>query len=106
MITHPLDKLFYGARHDVNELDNNPQIQLRVHTFGFWYWTVNFPLVTYMFFFQQSVWLKYGLFVTLIYSIYANWSTDYAGMSSAQTVINTSKDITVQTTGDVVVSHE
>jgi hypothetical protein len=42
-----------------------------------------------MFFFQPDLWLKYGLFITLIYSIYANWSTDYAGMSSAQSVMNT-----------------
>lgn len=87
--SHPLVKIIYMARRDVQELDNNPHTQLRIHTFGFWYWTLNFPLITYLFFFQQGLWLKYGLFITLIYSIYANWSTDYTGMSSAQSVINT-----------------
>jgi len=73
----------------VKNVDENPNIQLKIHTFGFWYWTINFPTITYMFFFQQGIWLKYGLFITLIYSIYANWTSDYTGMSSSQSVINT-----------------
>ncbi len=75
----------------IKEIDNDPRIQLKIHTFGFWYWTINFPLITYMFFAQQGLWLKYGLFITLIYSIYANWTSDYTGMSSSQSVINTEK---------------
>lgn len=95
MITHPVTKIISSFRHDVTELDENPHIQLKIHTVGFWYWTLNFPLVTYLFFFQPSLWLKYGLFITLIYSIYANWTSDYTGMSSSQSVINTTTDITV-----------
>lgn len=88
--SHPLGKLLSIISRDVNELDNDPRVQLRIHTFGFWYWTINFPVITYLFFFQQRLWLKYGLFITLIYSIYANWTSDYTGMSSSQSVINTS----------------
>lgn len=86
MSRHPIMRL---VGLFVKDLDENPKIQLRIHTIGFWYWTGNFPIITYMFFFQPDLWLKYGLFITLIYSIYANWSTDYAGMSSAQSVMNT-----------------
>ena len=75
----------------IKDVDENPRIQLKIHTFGFWYWTINFPLITYMFFFQQGIWLKYGLFITLVYSIYANWTSDYTGMSSSQSVINTTE---------------
>ena len=89
MKNHPLGKLWSLIGRDVNELDNNPKVQLRIHTIGFWYWTINFPIIAYMFFFQQGAWLKWGLFITLIYSIYANWTSDYTGMSSAQSVINT-----------------
>jgi len=89
MRAHPLTKLAVLFKRDVSALDNDPKVQLKIHTFGFYYWTINFPIITYMFFFQQGAWLKWGLFITLIYSIYANWSTDYAGMSSAQAVINT-----------------
>ncbi len=86
MKNHPVGhvlKLF------IDNVDNNPQIQLKIHTFGFYYWTVNFPLVAYMFFFQPKLWNTWGLFITLIYSIYANWTSDYTGMSSSQSVINT-----------------
>ncbi len=89
MKSHPAG---YFLRRFVSEVDCDARIQLRIHTFGFWYWTLNFPLVTYMFFFQPDMWLRYGLFITLIYSIYANWTSDYTGMSSSQSVINTSKE--------------
>lgn len=103
---HPLTKLMSIVGKNVYELDNNPRIQLKIHTVGFWYWTINFPLVTYLFFAQPNLWLKYGLFITLIYSIYANWTSDYTGMSSAQAVINTSKPLEIITTGDVHVTQE
>lgn len=79
----------------VKKVDEDPRIQLKVHTVGFYYWTINFPLIAYMFFFQPALWTKWGLFITLIYSIYANWTSDYTGMSSSQSVINTSGDINI-----------
>jgi hypothetical protein len=97
---HPIGKLLSLLGRDVNELDNNPTVQLRIHTVGFWYWTINFPIITYLFLYDQSWWLKWGLFVTLIYSIYANWTSDYTGMSSAQSVINTQdQPVRVESTG-------
>ena len=88
MKSHPLS---HFLKHFINEVDNNPKIQLRVHTVGFYYWTINFPLICYLFFFQPKLWNTWGLFITLIYSIYANWTSDYTGMSSSQGVINTTK---------------
>ena len=87
--SHPFTKFAEYVGKDVDELDNDAHVQLKIHTVGFWYWTINFPLIAYMFFFFPHVWLKWGLFITLIYSIYANWTSDYTGMSSAQSVINT-----------------
>lgn len=72
-----------------HQIDSNPIIQLRIHTWGFWYWTINFPLVAYLFFFQPGAWAQWGLFITLIYSIYANWTTDLGGIAASQSVINT-----------------
>ena len=89
MKSHPLTKLVNIFKKDVEKLDDDPVVQLKIHTWGFYYWTINFPIIAYMFFFQQGIWLKWGLFITLIYSIYANWTSDYTGMSSAQSVINT-----------------
>lgn len=86
--THPIHRIV-GVF--VKNLDENPRIQLKIHRVGFWYWIFNFPIVTYMFFFQPHFWEQYGLFITLIYSIYANFTSDYTGMSASQSVINTSK---------------
>lgn len=88
MKRHPILELL---SHFIDNIDNNPKIQLKIHTFGFYYWTANFPLICYLFFFQPALWQTWGLFITLIYSIYANWTSDYTGMSSAQSVVNTSK---------------
>lgn len=82
-----------GVKAFVTNLDDNPKTQLRIHTVGFWYWTLNFPIVAYLFFFQPGAWMKWGLFITLIYSIYANWTSDYTGMAASQSVINTEQDI-------------
>jgi hypothetical protein len=94
--THPLGHFF---KMFIENIDDNPRIQLKIHTWGFYYWTINFPVITYLFLFHQDVWLKWGLFITLIYSIYANWTSDYTGMSSSQSVINTEK---VEITGSNV----
>lgn len=97
IMPHPLTKLAGLTGKDVHELDDNPHVQLKIHTFGFWYWTINFPIITWLFLFDQKWWLHWGLFVTLIYSIYANWTSDYTGMSSSQTLINTSEKINQET---------
>jgi hypothetical protein len=84
----------------VKNIDTNPKLQNRIHTAGFWYWTINFPIITYMFFYYPAAWTKWGLFITLIYSIYANWTSDYTGMSASQglssaaTILDTTTVIT------------
>ncbi len=67
----------------VRDLETNPHSQFKVHKWGMWYWVINFPLVTALFFLEPSVWLKWGLYITLIYSIYSNFATDYGSMSAA-----------------------
>jgi len=94
-MSHPFTKLAGIIGKDVNKLDNDPRVQLKIHTVGFWYWTINFPIVIYLFFFQPAIWFKWGLFITLVYSIYANWTSDYTGMSSSQSVINTENNPSV-----------
>lgn len=67
----------------VRDLETNPHAQFKVHRWGLYYWLLNFPLVTLLFFAEPAVWLKWGIFITLIYSIYANAATDYGAMSAA-----------------------
>jgi hypothetical protein len=78
----------YTGRHRwlrifIKDLETNPHSQYKVHLWGMWYWVANFPAVTALFFFAPGVWVKVGLLVTLIYSIYANFATDYGAMSAA-----------------------
>ena len=88
MSLHVINGKTVNVRILIEDIDTNPKIQNKVHTWGFWYWTINFPIITYLFFYQPVLWLKYGLFITLIYSIYANWTSDYTGMSASQGLTN------------------
>lgn len=49
---------------------------------------INFPLITYLFFFRPDAWFKWGLLITLIYSNYVNWSTNLGGMAASSAVMN------------------
>ena len=65
------------------DLSTNPHTQYKVHMYGAIYWLVNFPAVTALFFLAPGLWVKLGVFITLFYSIYSNFATDYGSMSAA-----------------------
>ena len=67
----------------IKDLETNPHAQFSVHKWGVAYWLANMPAVAVLFFFAQTLWLKWGVFIILEYSIYANLATDYGSMSSA-----------------------
>jgi hypothetical protein len=67
----------------VKDLETNPQSQFSIHKWGAVYWLANFPLITCLYIFEPHLWLALGIFITLIYSIYANFATDYGAMSAA-----------------------
>jgi len=67
----------------VKDLETNPHAQFAVHKWGAFYWLLNFPLITALYIFEPHLWLALGIFITLIYSIYANFATDYGAMSAA-----------------------
>jgi hypothetical protein len=68
----------------LKDLSTNPYTQYKVHMWGAIYWLINFPLICALFFFTPTLWVKLGIFITLIYSIYANLATDYGAMSAAE----------------------
>ena len=78
-------------KHVIKDLETNPRTQYKVHFWGVIYWLINFPLVCYLFFGQSALWLKLGIFITLIYSIYANFATDYGSMSAAMAAFDMGK---------------
>jgi hypothetical protein len=70
-------------KYIVKDLETNPRSQFKVHKWGAFYWLINFPLITALYIFEPHLWLALGIFITLIYSIYANFATDYGSMSAA-----------------------
>jgi hypothetical protein len=67
----------------IKDLETNPHTQYKVHLYGVVYWLINFPMIIALFFLLPALWLKLGIFITLMYSIYANFATDYGAMSAA-----------------------
>jgi hypothetical protein len=81
---HTAGRMRHGwLKHVVDGLETDPHVQYKVHLYGVVYWLINFPLVCALFFGEPALWLKLGIFITLIYSIYANFATDYGAMSAA-----------------------
>lgn len=71
------------------DLAINPDAQYRVHLIGVMYWLINLPVMTWLFFAHMAdIWLQWGLYITLMYSIYANLATDYGAMSAAIAAMN------------------
>lgn len=77
-------------KHVVKGLETDPHVQYKVHLYGVIYWLINFPLICWLFFGEPVLWLKLGIFITLIYSIYANFATDYGAMSAAMAAFGSS----------------
>lgn len=69
--------------HVIRGFETDPHVQYKVHLYGAVYWLVNIPAVILLYAFAPGLWLKLGIFITLLYSIYANFATDYGGMSAA-----------------------
>lgn len=72
-----------------HDLETNPRTQYHVHIWAQRFWMVNIPVVLYMFLWQPKLWLGWGLLLTTIYSLYANWATDSGAAASASAVMNT-----------------
>jgi hypothetical protein len=54
------------------------------HTWLGHFWTLNFPLVTYLYFFQQGTWAKISILYLVFVSLYANASTEYGNSKSSR----------------------
>jgi len=70
-------------KHIIKGLETDAHIQYKVHFWGSVYWLVNLPGVLVLYFFFPHLWVKIGILITLVYSVYANFATDYGGMSAA-----------------------
>jgi hypothetical protein len=67
----------------LHDLEYNPKTQYKVHLVAAIYWVINVPVIAALYIALPDIWLQVGLFITLIYSIYSNFATDYGAMSAA-----------------------
>lgn len=79
----------HGWLRHITDIETNPRTQLVVHVWGQRFWIANVPVLTYLFFWQPRLFLSWGVFVTALYSLYANWSTDNGAASAIKAEMNT-----------------
>lgn len=67
----------------IHALEYDAGVQYHVHRLASWFWVANLPICALVFILAPDLWAKGGLFLTLVYSLYANFATDYGAMSAA-----------------------
>jgi hypothetical protein len=66
------------------KFEADPGFQTRFHLIFTYIWLINLVIVPFVFFLASTVWAKYSLFYVLEVSLYANFATDYDGVSSSE----------------------
>ena len=77
-----------GMRHAwlkfiIHDLEYNPKTQYRVHIAASYFWIITAMPILVLFFGFPEQWLQWGILITLLYSLYANFATDYGAASAA-----------------------
>ena len=67
----------------IHDLEYNPRTQYTVHIRAAYFWLVSAIPILILFFGFPTEWLAWGVLVTLLYSLYANFATDYGAASAA-----------------------
>jgi hypothetical protein len=88
-LTHPHS---LGMRHGwlklvIHDLEYNPKTQYRVHIAAAYFWILTATPILLLFFGFPEQWLQWGVLITLLYSLYANFATDYGAASAALAAI-------------------
>jgi hypothetical protein len=84
-LTHPHS---LGMRHGwlklvIHDLEYNPRTQYKVHIAASYFWIITAAPILLLFFGFPEQWLQWGVLITLLYSLYANFATDYGAASAA-----------------------
>jgi hypothetical protein len=64
--------------------EDDPEFQVKFNKVFTYFWLINMPVVTLIFFFAPGFWNKYSLFYVLFVSLYANFATNYGAVSAAE----------------------
>jgi hypothetical protein len=64
--------------------EGDPRAQYAWHKWASRFWAANVPAVIAVFTFAPAVWAKVSVLYLVLVSLYANWATNFSGMSSAE----------------------
>lgn len=67
----------------IHSMEYDPHTQWRYHLAMVWFWLVTITPILVLFFGFEHQWIRWGVFITLIYSLYANWATDFGALHAA-----------------------
>lgn len=67
----------------IKGVEEDPQVQYRVHLTAMWFWFAMTIIVVFVFIFAQGLWLDISILYIVLISHYANWATDFDGASSS-----------------------
>lgn len=68
---------------EVRAMEYDPYTQWRYHLVMSWVWIISAVPILILFFGFPVHWLRWGLLITLLYSLYANWVSDFTGLHAA-----------------------
>lgn len=64
--------------------EGDPRAQYAWHKWASRFWAANVPAVIFIFTFEPVIWQKISVLYLVLVSLYANWATNFTGMSSAE----------------------
>jgi hypothetical protein len=65
-------------------LARDPELQYRIHLIAVLFWLAWFPIATWLFFAHRSFWEDVGIYLTLMFSLWANLTTDWSAMTATR----------------------
>ena len=68
-----------GAR-----LARDPDLQYKIHRGAVLFWLAWFPVATWLFIWHRPFWDATGIYLTLLFSLWANLTTDWAAMTATR----------------------
>jgi hypothetical protein len=74
-------------RFVIHDLEYNPKKQYRIHIAAAYFWILTATPILFLFFGFPEQWLQWGVVITLLHSLYANFATDYGAASAALAAI-------------------
>jgi hypothetical protein len=65
-------------------LARDPDLQYRIHRAAVLFWLAWFPAATWLFIWHRAFWESTGIYLTLLFSLWANLTTDWSAMTATR----------------------